>query len=205
MIRSVGLWRWYINITITILAIIHSSVFYLNTMFQRVDTISVLKWNLLSRTETEASSIYWAQLSMFHLKPKNPVTDASCFKQKTGRWIMSRIFIIKYVDIYEILTHGGVRLNNRDRRESRKPVCVVCRTPSTSYIAFSKVCACMSLWISNSPIDFRRTNSDYRINNFIIRKDTMLTTTFESNSTNLAWKVLVKYFGTEKNPITEYF
>jgi hypothetical protein len=28
-VRSIGLWRWYINITITILEIIHRPVFYL--------------------------------------------------------------------------------------------------------------------------------------------------------------------------------
>jgi hypothetical protein len=29
LLRSLGLWRWYINITITILDIIHRPVFYL--------------------------------------------------------------------------------------------------------------------------------------------------------------------------------
>jgi hypothetical protein len=32
--RSVGLWRWYINITITILDIIHLPVFIENDVFQ---------------------------------------------------------------------------------------------------------------------------------------------------------------------------
>jgi hypothetical protein len=29
VLRSIGLWRWYINVTITILDIIHYPVFYL--------------------------------------------------------------------------------------------------------------------------------------------------------------------------------
>jgi hypothetical protein len=31
LMLSIGVWRWYINITITIVGIIHRSVFYLNT------------------------------------------------------------------------------------------------------------------------------------------------------------------------------
>jgi hypothetical protein len=36
LLRSTGLWRWYINITITILEIIHRPVFYL-----QLNTISL--------------------------------------------------------------------------------------------------------------------------------------------------------------------
>jgi hypothetical protein len=34
--QSIGLWRWYINITVTILDIIHRPVFYLK---RTVDTV----------------------------------------------------------------------------------------------------------------------------------------------------------------------
>jgi hypothetical protein len=45
---SIGLWRWYINITITILDIIHRIVFYLKHGVRRLDSVSVFRWNLLS-------------------------------------------------------------------------------------------------------------------------------------------------------------
>jgi hypothetical protein len=44
-IRSVGLWLWYINITIAFLSFIY------NTAYRRLDFFSVFKWNLLRCTQ----------------------------------------------------------------------------------------------------------------------------------------------------------
>jgi hypothetical protein len=52
VLLSMGLWRWYSNITVKILDIINCPVFY-------------LKHNV---PDTETSSICWAGLSRFHLK-----------------------------------------------------------------------------------------------------------------------------------------
>jgi hypothetical protein len=53
--KNIGMWRWYINITITILDITHRPVYYLkHTTSRRLDTVSVFRWNLLS----------WSQLDM---------------------------------------------------------------------------------------------------------------------------------------------
>jgi hypothetical protein len=77
LMLAIGLRRWCINITITILDIIHVLSFIYNTTFRRLNTISVFRWNLfswaqqivlLSGPETEISSIYWAQRRNFHMK-----------------------------------------------------------------------------------------------------------------------------------------
>jgi hypothetical protein len=38
LMRSIGVWRWYINITITILDIVNRPVFYLNHTMSNVRT-----------------------------------------------------------------------------------------------------------------------------------------------------------------------
>jgi hypothetical protein len=57
---SIDLWRWYINVTITILDIIHHSVFYLKR------NVSETRFCLRLHMEpTQMSSIYRASLSPF--------------------------------------------------------------------------------------------------------------------------------------------
>jgi hypothetical protein len=48
--------------------------------------------------EIRSSSIDWAQLSRFYLKTETEFSlrNAVCFKEKTGRWIMSRNTIIVF-------------------------------------------------------------------------------------------------------------
>jgi hypothetical protein len=125
---SIGLWRWYIYITITMLNIIHCSVFYLKHKFLRLDSVSAFRWNLHSwfllcwfnkpywcccwYPETEIvsnivdSTWRWRQ---------NPVSEALLFKWKTGRWLMSKIVIVlliyhshKYMYIYSIYLLGSM-------------------------------------------------------------------------------------------------
>jgi hypothetical protein len=62
-----GLWRWYINITITILDVIHRPVLYFK------HDVSVTGFYLrfkvqLTQLDPETSSICWAHLRRFHLK-----------------------------------------------------------------------------------------------------------------------------------------
>jgi hypothetical protein len=65
---SVGLWRWYINITLTILDSFHRPAFYLK---QDVSEIGFYVRLQVEPTqlgpERGDSSIYWAQLSSFRL------------------------------------------------------------------------------------------------------------------------------------------
>jgi hypothetical protein len=85
---STGLWRWYINITITILDIIHRPVFYLKDNVSETGfsfrpqveptnlgpkdgatlRLHALNWCFSRCPETEDSSTDWAQLSSFHLE-----------------------------------------------------------------------------------------------------------------------------------------
>jgi hypothetical protein len=81
---STGLWRWYINITITILNIIHRTVFHLThnvseTEFYlrlqveptQLDTIDRARTQYIESElclETETTSVYCAQLGKIHLK-----------------------------------------------------------------------------------------------------------------------------------------
>jgi hypothetical protein len=62
----IGLWRWYINITITILDIIHRPVFYL---------VSVLV-----RRQRLALSIFLTWVGSTWIQRQNPVSETSCFK-----------------------------------------------------------------------------------------------------------------------------
>jgi hypothetical protein len=84
MIRFIGLWRWYINITITILEFIHRPVFYLKHKVSetefcfrlQVEPIQFgpdrqsysLSPDIGCCPKEETSSIYWTQLSMFDMK-----------------------------------------------------------------------------------------------------------------------------------------
>jgi hypothetical protein len=64
-IRSIGLRLWYINITITILDIIHRLVFFLKHLISEAGFCLCL--HVVPRQRL-ANSFYWARLSRFHLK-----------------------------------------------------------------------------------------------------------------------------------------
>jgi hypothetical protein len=73
-LNSIGLRRWYINITITILLIMHHRVFYLKQRFgdwilspPNGESYPVGS-NIYIAPETERSSSYWDLLSRCHLK-----------------------------------------------------------------------------------------------------------------------------------------
>jgi hypothetical protein len=107
---AIGLRRCYINITITILDIIHRPVYYIKHDVSETGFYLPLQvWTMLSLigglcscwlykpywccgSETETSSICWARLNRFHLKTE---TESSLrivvLWIKTRRWIMSRI------------------------------------------------------------------------------------------------------------------
>jgi hypothetical protein len=77
LMRSTAFWRWFINITVTIMDIIHRPVFYLKhaminvrtsqethyVSFRKLDSVSVFRF-----PETENKSVDWASLSICHLK-----------------------------------------------------------------------------------------------------------------------------------------
>jgi hypothetical protein len=84
-VRSIGLWRWYINITITILNIIHRPVFYLKTwcfgdwiLFPSsggpIQIGPTERDSLCLNLETETNSSYWAP----HCKLVPPLLFAMC-------------------------------------------------------------------------------------------------------------------------------
>jgi hypothetical protein len=73
-IRSIDLLQWYINITITIVDIIHRRFFCLKYNFLGTGSVSVFKWNLLR----------WAQY--IDLIPvSGPETEG---------WMVSRIVVV---------------------------------------------------------------------------------------------------------------
>jgi hypothetical protein len=68
---SVGLWKWYINIIVTVLDVIHRPGFYLKHNF--------LETGFFPQTAT--SSIDWFQLSSFTWRRRqNPVYETLHFK-----------------------------------------------------------------------------------------------------------------------------
>jgi hypothetical protein len=70
-IRFIDLWRWYVNITITILDITHSHVLYLKyNVSVTGDSVSV-QWK---PPVAETSTIYCVDLSKYHLK-----TGTECY------------------------------------------------------------------------------------------------------------------------------
>jgi hypothetical protein len=87
---SIGLWLWYINITITVLDSIHSPVFYLkrnvsDTEFFRRSKVEYVLLGPIHRPgpETETSSVYWSQLSEFHKKmERESVSEMLCFNNR---------------------------------------------------------------------------------------------------------------------------
>jgi hypothetical protein len=83
---SIGLWRWYINITITIVDIIHRPVFYLNY------NVSETGFCLHLLVEDQYIGPTW--VSTTRTRRQNPVSETLCFKCKTGRLVMSRIIIV---------------------------------------------------------------------------------------------------------------
>jgi hypothetical protein len=110
---SIGLWRWYINITITIVDIIHRPVFYL----KRSSTLQVCPYltgnTLRLRYEPkQVNAIYrfvmmvhwynWAQVSRLLLEGGDRIQFAKrCFKlKKTGRLIN-----YKTLQSYELSNH----------------------------------------------------------------------------------------------------
>jgi hypothetical protein len=77
---SIGLWRWYINTTITVLDINHRPIFDLERDVS--ETVFCLRLQVkptqlgpiyrasLDSSEAEINFIYWAQLSRIYLKTK---------------------------------------------------------------------------------------------------------------------------------------
>jgi hypothetical protein len=87
---SIGLWRWYINITITILDIIQRPAFYLKHDVSETDFCLRLEAKPTQKDSTEWASLY--------------------LRLETGRWIMSRFMIViliyhrhKPIDIINLL------------------------------------------------------------------------------------------------------
>jgi hypothetical protein len=73
---SIGLWGWYINITITILDIIHRPVFYLKLTFWGLDNVSFARHGLsLSIVPNWVGYTWWQR--------QNPVYEAFCFIWRT--------------------------------------------------------------------------------------------------------------------------
>jgi hypothetical protein len=84
---SIGLWQWYINITITILHIIHRPAFYLKYDFPKtgfcprlqieptqLGAIDIASLNLRTKATSQITNdSYWASLSKFHLN-----TETEC-------------------------------------------------------------------------------------------------------------------------------
>jgi hypothetical protein len=84
-IPSTGLWQLYIDITITVLATIHSPVFYSK------HEVSETEFCLRLQVETaHFSPADWASLS----PDQNPVSETSCFISKKWRGMKSNIVII---------------------------------------------------------------------------------------------------------------
>jgi hypothetical protein len=98
LMLSIGLWRWYINITITTVDIVHYNIRL------TLDSHSVFSCNLLSlellsvaRPRRKTNLIYWAQLSRFHVK-----TETECsLRNDTGRWIIFRTVGVMFM--YNVL------------------------------------------------------------------------------------------------------
>jgi hypothetical protein len=87
---SIGLWRWYthINITITILEIFHCLALYLET-----------------QKKTLTSSFCWTHVSTFAWRwRQNPISKKLYFKYKTWRWIMSKIASVTLRMSYYIIS-----------------------------------------------------------------------------------------------------
>jgi hypothetical protein len=54
--------------------------------------------SLVSGERKRERIFYWSRLNRFHLKRgQNPVSETSCFKEKTGRLTMSRILIVTLI------------------------------------------------------------------------------------------------------------
>jgi hypothetical protein len=92
LMLSIGFWWWYINITITILDIIHRPVFYLKhnvseTAFcpnlqvepSQLSPIDRANLCLCTGLETETIYIYWIQLNRFYLKTETVQSPKHCF------------------------------------------------------------------------------------------------------------------------------
>jgi hypothetical protein len=90
---SIGLWRWYINITVTILDFIHRPVFYLKQDVSET-------WCSLHEVHTQvgptdkASISLRSGLSSTWRRIQNQVSETSIFNYDTGRWIISRIVMV---------------------------------------------------------------------------------------------------------------
>jgi hypothetical protein len=99
---STGLRQWNINLTITILEIIHCPVFYLKHSFSKTEFCLGLS------LEIGTSSPDWDQLSRFNLKTgQNPVSNKCCRNYfRRGLWwrlMMSMIMIVIYKCVYCVL------------------------------------------------------------------------------------------------------
>jgi hypothetical protein len=111
--KSIGLWRWYINITITILDIILRPVFYLKQCFGDwfLYPSGVRRRGLYLSTGPNWVGSTWR-------RGQNPVSETLRMKQKTGRWIMSRIVTVilficsTFNDAYSDGTERWMIVNN---------------------------------------------------------------------------------------------
>jgi hypothetical protein len=89
------------NPIIVVLEIIHRPVFYLKHMtFQRLDSVSVFRWNLLSW----AQSIELVPISIDEHRIQSP--ESCVLNRRTGRWIISRNTIIVLIyHLHKLLDH----------------------------------------------------------------------------------------------------
>jgi hypothetical protein len=81
LLLSIGLWRRYINITITVLDIILRSVFYLKTPFYRVDSVFFRRRQRLA----PSSGPNWVGSSWRRRKNLNRVVNKMSLKIRRGQ------------------------------------------------------------------------------------------------------------------------
>jgi hypothetical protein len=92
IIRSIRLQRWYISITITILNIIYPPVFYYKHYLSKTG-FCLWRQEIFLLIE-----VNWVGSTC--KRRQNPAFEASCFKQKTERWLMPRI-LIPIISLYD--------------------------------------------------------------------------------------------------------
>jgi hypothetical protein len=100
LIRSIGLWRWYINMTITVLNIIHCPVFYLK-LSSTPEVCPYLTRNTLRlRSEPNISICLWR----WYINITATILDI-LFKARPFRgWILSPVLNLVPVDRANLLS-----------------------------------------------------------------------------------------------------
>jgi hypothetical protein len=99
---SIGLWWWYIDITITILDIIHRPVFYLKHDVSEMEFVSVFRWMNLLGVPKNGDSLCLRTAAIVKVTLQPTVSQSVCLDAEPFFDLMTRCLLLLTITVVSL-------------------------------------------------------------------------------------------------------